>query len=86
MAIMARVRQPVAGRRWQFFQGRANQGGAYGDGTIFRMTPSGALTTLVSFSGPDGAAPSPVLVLGSDGNFYGTTEIGGVYGQGTVFE
>ena len=42
-------------------------------GTIFKITPSGTLTTLHFFSGPDGWAPVAGLVLASDGNFYGTT-------------
>jgi uncharacterized repeat protein (TIGR03803 family) len=56
-------------------------------GIVFRMTPSGACTTLYSFGGaPDGGSPV-ALVLGSDGNFYGTTQSGGtnVCGCGTIF-
>jgi uncharacterized repeat protein (TIGR03803 family) len=56
-----------------------------GGGTVFRMTPSGALTTLVSFNGADGNSPQAPLVQGSDGNFYGTSEYGGANGRGTVF-
>jgi len=60
------------------FYGVTAGGGAAGDGTIFKITPSGALTTLYSFcSQPecrDGAVPDAGLVLASDGNFYGTTE------------
>jgi uncharacterized repeat protein (TIGR03803 family) len=48
-----------------------------GSGTIFRITPSGALTTLYAFSGPSNYQPT-ALVQGSDGNFYGTTYLGGV--------
>jgi uncharacterized repeat protein (TIGR03803 family) len=50
---------------------------AQGSGTIFEITPSGALTTLYSFSGPSNYQPT-ALVQGSDGNFYGTTYLGGV--------
>src|SRR2546427_1109866 len=49
-----------------------------GDGTVFRMTPAGTLTTLHSFSGPDGRWPRSGLIQGTDGNFYGTTAGGGV--------
>jgi|HubBroStandDraft_6_1064221.scaffolds.fasta_scaffold224528_1 uncharacterized repeat protein (TIGR03803 family) len=65
-------------------------GGTYNSGTIFKITPTGQLTTLYSFcaqSGcPDGALPQSALVQASDGNFYGTTVIGGAQNQGTVFK
>lgn len=48
-----------------------------GCGTVFRMTPSGVLTTLVSFNDTNGRLPSAGLVLGRDGNFYGATTAGG---------
>jgi uncharacterized repeat protein (TIGR03803 family) len=59
-------------------------------GTVFEITPSGQLTTLHSFCSlpncVDGAVPQAGLVLGSDGNFYGTTSSGGKYNsRGTVF-
>ncbi len=64
--------------------------GAYGQGTVFQLTPGGTLTTLYSFcaqSGcPDGAQPAAGLMQASDGNFYGTTRIGGANGEGTVFK
>ena len=62
-----------------------------GCGTVFKITPGGALTTLHTFEGPDGATPYGPLVQGIDGNFYGTTEYGGntsaacSMGCGTVF-
>lgn len=50
-----------------------------GCGTIFKMTPGGALTTLYAFSGAaDGALPLAGLIQGADGNFYGSTTAGGV--------
>ena len=52
-------------------------------GTVFRFTPSGALTTVHSFSEP---TASPVdLFAASDGNVYGLTEGGGDFGNGTIF-
>ncbi len=58
-----------------------------GDGTVFKVTSGGALTTLYSFTGGnDGANPQSDLVLGADGNFYGTTSAGGLDGNGTVFQ
>ena len=53
-------------------------------GTLFRITPSGKLTTLYEFTGP--ADPYGALVQGSDGNFYGTTQEGGTNGVGSVFK
>jgi uncharacterized repeat protein (TIGR03803 family) len=65
--------------------GTTEVGGASGGGTVFRITPGGNLTTLHSFSGPDGVFPIGGLVQGSDNNFYGTTYSGGPGGSGTVF-
>jgi len=56
-----------------------------GCGTVFQMTPGGALTTLHSFAMTDGANPFSQLVAGTDGDFYGTTVEGGGDSQGTVF-
>ena len=60
-------------------------------GTAFKITPSGALTTLHGFcsqggSCTDGDLPYAGLVQATDGNFYGTTSSGGVHGYGTVFK
>jgi uncharacterized repeat protein (TIGR03803 family) len=59
-------------------------GGGYG--TVFKITPSGKLTTLHSFDSADGQAPLAELVQGTDGNFYGTTSSGGANGYGTIFQ
>jgi uncharacterized repeat protein (TIGR03803 family) len=69
------------------FYGTTPKGGASGWGTVFKITPSGALTTLHSFDLTDGAYPwAAGLAQGSDGNFYGTTVYGGAYLHGTVFK
>jgi uncharacterized repeat protein (TIGR03803 family) len=44
------------------------------------------LTTIVNFNGGNGEQPSAPLVQATDGNFYGTTNIGGGWACGTVFE
>jgi len=63
--------------------------GPHGGGTIFKITASGTLTTLHSFCARrncrDGAFSPAGLVQGINGIFYGTTGIGGVHGDGTVF-
>jgi len=56
------------------------------DGTVFSMTPAGALTVVHLFSGADGQDPSGGLALGTDGMFYGATYSGGLYSYGTVFK
>jgi uncharacterized repeat protein (TIGR03803 family) len=55
-------------------------------GTVFQITPSGVLTTLHTFIYSEGDNPESGLVLGPDGNFYGTTCNGGSDGCGTVFK
>jgi uncharacterized repeat protein (TIGR03803 family) len=62
-------------------------GGASGYGTVFGLAHGGGtLTTLASFSGPDGAYPSAALIMDSGGNLYGTASGGGAFADGTVFE
>jgi uncharacterized repeat protein (TIGR03803 family) len=63
------------------FYGTTDYGGTYTNfGTMFRISASGALTSLYSFTGgDDGSLPYAGLVQGSDGNFYGTTDIGIVF-------
>ncbi len=69
------------------FYGTTRSGGAHGNnGTVFKITPSGTLTTLHSFNGVDGENPVAALVQGTDGNFYGTTQLGGANSWGTVFK
>jgi uncharacterized repeat protein (TIGR03803 family) len=65
--------------------GTTEGGGTNYNGTVFRMTAKGALTTLHSFDNADGYSPSG-LVQGTDGNLYGTTQGGGAIAFGTVFQ
>jgi uncharacterized repeat protein (TIGR03803 family) len=64
-------------------------GTSYGCGTVFKIIPSGTLTTLYSFcsqnSCADGSSPSSGLVQDTNGKFYGTTSGGGANNDGTVF-
>ena len=68
------------------FYGTTWTGGTYGDGTVFKITSAGRLTTLHGFDQADGYLPYAGLVQASDGNFYGATVYGGHYGNGTVFK
>ena len=79
----------VLGRGGMVF-GTTGEGGANQAGTVFRMTPAGALTTLHAFCAQknctDGAQPNSPLVEDKDGNFYGTTaRQGGSANVGTIF-
>ena len=78
------------------FYGTTISGGVGTDpqGTVFKITPGGTLTTLYTFcpAGPingnmctAGAYPEAALVQDTNGKFYGTTDVGGAYNYGTVF-
>jgi uncharacterized repeat protein (TIGR03803 family) len=67
------------------FYGTTAYGGAYGDGTVFRLTPGGALTTLAAFDGYAGANPEAALIEDADGSLLGTTQNGGASDEGVVF-
>jgi uncharacterized repeat protein (TIGR03803 family) len=89
----------IQGRDGDFY-GTTAGGGANGNfGTIFKITPGSALTTLYSFCSQtnctDGAVPLTGLLQANDGNFYGTTSLGGTNcvsgndantGCGTIFK
>ena len=62
-------------------------GGANGDGTVFEIVKAtGALTTLLTFSGANGDFPYGSLISDAAGDLIGTTAFGGADGDGTVFE
>lgn len=72
------------------FYGTTREGGAYGKGTVFRITLRGVQsseTVLHSFGGnsSDGQTPTAGLVHGTDGNLYGTTSGGGSHLGGTAY-
>ena len=72
------------------FYGTTRFGGnTYSEGTIFKMTPAGALTTLYTFcSQPgcaDGASATEGVIQATDGNLYGTTGAGGDSNYGNIF-
>jgi uncharacterized repeat protein (TIGR03803 family) len=76
----------IRGKRGTLY-GTTIQGGTYGLGTVFQVTPSGSETVLWNFgNGTDGTEPGGGVILGSNGNLYGTTMLGGAYNGGTVFE
>jgi uncharacterized repeat protein (TIGR03803 family) len=79
---------PVQGMDGNFY-GTTNQGGNIakctynygGCGVIYRISPSGKLKVIYTFDQTNGANPDSPLVLGTDGNFYGTAYYGGTVGK-----
>src|SRR6185312_10507717 len=63
------------------FYGTTSHGGPLGNGTVFRVTPGGVLTTIIA----DQANPAAGLVVGNDGLLYGMNGAGGPFGWGTAF-
>jgi uncharacterized repeat protein (TIGR03803 family) len=73
--------------------GTTDAGGVNDLGTIFKLTPSGRLTTLFSFDGYDGCRPAGELIQGPNDELYGVTIHGGKgydelhkFGNGTIFK
>jgi uncharacterized repeat protein (TIGR03803 family) len=61
--------------------------GSFGNGAVFKLTPTGNFVVLYSFTGgTDGQYPNDGLVADEQGNLYGTTGLGGAFGQGVVFK
>ena len=69
------------------FYATGQEGGANERGTLFRITPDGAVSVLHDFLafGGDGADPRAGLVQGSDGHLYGVTSSGGPVFCGAIF-
>jgi uncharacterized repeat protein (TIGR03803 family) len=71
------------------FWGTNSTGGTSGKGTIISIPPGGApnppVTIRFNFNGTNGANPSQRVLLGSDGQIYGTTASGGATNQGVVY-
>lgn len=68
----------------------AYQGGTYGAGVVFELTPNldGSWTesVLYTFTGQaDGQGPNPII-FGAQGALYGTVIYGGAHGWGVVFK
>jgi len=62
-------------------------GGAFGHGVIYKIDGAGTETVLYSFQGgTDPALADANLMIDTDGTLYGTSALGGDFGQGTVFK
>ena len=76
----------VLGTDGAFYSTSYNSGGGLGSGAVYQFSAAGVVTVLHGFNDtPDGNMPNGGLVLGSDGNFYGTTEYGGTSHLGTAY-
>ena len=77
----------VQGRDGNFYGEAGGGDGSCHCGTLFKLTPTGSLTVIHNFTGQsEGSYPRGGLILGTDGNFYGTTLQGGTYNYGTFFK
>ena len=65
--------------------GTSLEGGAYEQGTVFKVSPEGVLTVLHSFNGNDGVYPSVGVTRDPAGNLYGTVG-GGPGGWGVLYK
>ncbi|MDE2480060.1 MAG: hypothetical protein KGM87_14310, partial [Betaproteobacteria bacterium] len=76
---------PLVDATGALLYGTTYRGGAHGQGTVYRLEASGALSLLHSFSGDDGANPDAPLLAARDGALYGTTLQGGSHGRGVLY-
>ena len=80
----------IEGRSGGFYGVTSAAGGSYLQGTVYKITSSGTLTTVYAFciqnGCADGETPRSGLVQGPNGHLYGTTDSGGQYGYGEIFE
>ena len=65
--------------------GTTSAGGAYGLGTVFSVTKTGAHSLMYSFRGSDGSSPRGGLVQAKDSYLYGTTSAGGSINSGVIY-
>lgn len=71
------------------FYGVTEDGGKHGNGTVFKVSSSGQITTLYTFCPAaqcrDGRSPVGPLVQAADGTLYGVTMGGGAEGSGSIY-
>jgi uncharacterized repeat protein (TIGR03803 family) len=68
---------PVQGTDGNFYGTTTFLSNGGNEGVVYKITPAGKYTTLYVFSLTSGYNPEAPLIQGTDGNFYGTTALGG---------
>jgi len=71
------IAPPVQGSDGNFYGTTPYTTNGTNDGMVYKITPAGKFTILYVFNGNSGAFPNAPLIQGTDGNFYGTTTVGG---------
>jgi uncharacterized repeat protein (TIGR03803 family) len=71
------IAPPVQGSDGNFYGTTPYTTNGTNDGIVYKITPAGKFTILYVFNGSSGAFPNDPLIQGTDGNFYGTTTLGG---------
>jgi len=69
-----------------FLYGTTGNGPEPTNGTVFKITENGMLTTLFGFNDEFAPTPDATLIQANDGNLYGSTQSGGSNGGGTIFK
>ncbi|MGA8491377.1 MAG: choice-of-anchor tandem repeat GloVer-containing protein [Terriglobales bacterium] len=77
---------PIEGTDGNYYGTTTTVCGFGSQGTVYKVTSAGVLTTLHTFTGPDGSNITAQLVQGTDGNFYGTSYDGGANNDGVIFK
>jgi uncharacterized repeat protein (TIGR03803 family) len=69
------------------FYGNTDEGGTHGLGVVYKYDRHGVLTVLYNFGDtPTDSFPQSSLIQATDGNLYGTVNIGGTYNNGTIYQ
>jgi uncharacterized repeat protein (TIGR03803 family) len=68
------------------FYGTTYGGGSFNGGSVYKVSPQGALTSLLSFNGNNGAYPYAGVLPDEFGNLWGVTSGANGYNAGNIFE
>jgi uncharacterized repeat protein (TIGR03803 family) len=77
---------PIEGTDGNFYGTTTIGIGGTANGTVYKISPAGGFSVLYQFDVSHGSTPIAPLIQAKDGNFYGTTKVGGTFGFGTAFK